>query len=93
MPEMGVDIDALHQLGVNYINNAENMKPFLQSLTNATQRMDQTGWQGQSRQYFDSLMQEYQADYVKLIASWETIGKAIQSSAQEFEQADTLYHK
>ena len=92
MPEMGVDIDALRQLSINYVNHAENMKPFLQSLTSATDRMDHSGWQGKSREYFDALMQEYQADFVKLIASWEAIGRAIQGSAQEFEQADSLYH-
>ena len=93
MANIQVNVRQLHAMAQNYKTHADNMKPYLQELSNETSALDTSCWTGQSKMHFDPLLEQYNTQLMHLIGSWENIAVAIEQAACSFEDADETYKR
>jgi WXG100 family type VII secretion target len=78
----------MRQLGQYFINLnetiANNIQPQIQNVSGQLEN----DWQGQSRYRFDQLYQDWRASTDRITQIGEDLGRHLQYTANQFEQAD-----
>jgi WXG100 family type VII secretion target len=88
MPTIHINTDQLRQLGqlFNQLNDQiqNQTEPQISNLTGQLEG----DWQGQSRYTYDNLYNDWRSTVDRIIQNGEDIGRHLQSTADQFEQAD-----
>ncbi len=88
MGTIHINTDQMRQLGQMFINLNEqikdNLEPQIQSMTNQLE----SDWQGQSRSVYDNMFNSWRSATSQIVQVGEDIGRHLQNTANQFEQAD-----
>jgi len=88
MATIHINTDLLRQLGQYFINLnetiANNIEPQIQNISGQLEN----DWQGQSRYRFDQLYQDWRSSTDRIAQIGEDLGRHLQYTADQFEQAD-----
>ena len=88
MATIHINTDLLRQLGQYFVNLndtiANNIQPQIQNVSGQLEN----DWQGQSRYRFDQLYQDWRTSTDRITQIGEDLGRNLQSTADQFEQAD-----
>ena len=89
MATIHINTDLLRQLGQYYIalNDAiqQNIQPAIHNLSSQIEN----DWQGQSRYTYDNMFNDWRTNVDRIIQTGEDIGRHLQNTATQFEQADS----
>jgi WXG100 family type VII secretion target len=89
MPTIHIDTDQLRQLGqlFNQLNDQiqNQIEPQINNLTGQLEN----DWQGQSRYTYDNMFNDWRSTVSRIVQNGEDIGRHLQSTADQFEQADS----
>ena len=88
MATIHINTDLLRQLGQVFyqLNDSiqSNIETQIQSYTNQVEG----DWQGVSRQTYEQLYQQWRTATANVVAAGEDLGRHLQTTATNFEQAD-----
>ncbi|HYU77108.1 MAG TPA: WXG100 family type VII secretion target [Ktedonobacteraceae bacterium] len=88
MATIHINTDLLRQLGQMFVqlnDQIQNqLEPQIQNVTNQLEN----DWQGQSRYRYDQMYNDWRTTTTRIIQTGEDLGRHLQNTAQQFEQAD-----
>ncbi|MHB8598190.1 MAG: WXG100 family type VII secretion target [Ktedonobacteraceae bacterium] len=83
-----VNTDLMRQLGQVFVQLNDQIQNQIEpNIQNNTSQLE-NDWQGISRQRFDDLMQQWRSATNQVVQTGEDLGRHLQSTAQQFENAD-----
>jgi WXG100 family type VII secretion target len=89
MATIHVDTDLLRQLGQKFVQLNDQIQsqtePQIQSVTGQLE----SSWQGQSRTRYEQMYQDWRAATSRIVTTGEDLGRHLQNTALQFEQADS----
>lgn len=88
MPTIHINTDLLRQLGNYFTQLNEQIQNQIQpQIHNLTSQIE-GDWQGQSRYTYDNLFNDWNSNVSRIIQNGEDLGRHLQNTANQFEQAD-----
>jgi WXG100 family type VII secretion target len=88
MPTIHINTDLLRQLGQHFNQLNEQVQNQIQPLIYNTAGQLEADWQGTSRHQFDSMYSDWHTQVDRIVASGQDISRHLQTTADQFEQAD-----
>ncbi len=88
MPTIHINTDQLRQLGQYFVNLNDQIQNQIEpQINNLTDQLE-NDWQGQSRNSYDNMFNDWRSTVNRIVQHGEDIGRHLQSTADQFEQAD-----
>ncbi len=88
MANIHVNTDLMRQLGQVFVQLNDNIRNQTEAQIQGNIGQLEGDWQGVSRQRFEQMFQDWRAAADQIVAKGEDIGRHLQNTAQQFEQAD-----
>ena len=88
MPTIHINTDLLRQLGQYYTQLNEQIQNQIQPQIHNLSTQLENDWQGQSRYTYDNLYNDWNSSVSRIIQNGEDLGRLLQNTATQFEQAD-----
>jgi len=88
MPTIHINTDLLRQLGQQFNQLNDQIQNQIQPQINNLSGQIEGDWQGQSRYTYDNLFNDWSSNVSRIVQNGEDLGRHLQSTADQFEQAD-----
>lgn len=88
MASIHVNTDLMRQLGQVFVQLNDQIRNQTEPQIQGHVGQLENDWQGVSRQRFEQMFQDWRAAAERIVAEGEDIGRHLQYTAQQFEQAD-----
>lgn len=88
MPTIHINTDQLRQLGQYFVQLNDQIQNQIEPQINNLTGQLENDWQGQSRYTYDNMFNDWRATVNRIVQNGEDIGRHLQSTADQFEQAD-----
>jgi len=88
MPTIHINTDQLRQLGQYFVQLNDQIQNQIEPQINNLTGQLENDWQGQSRYTYDNMFNDWRATVNRIVQNGEDIGRHLQTTADQFEQAD-----
>jgi WXG100 family type VII secretion target len=88
MPTIHINTDQLRQLGQYFVQLNDQIQNQIEPQINNLTGQLENDWQGQSRYTYDNMFNDWRATVNRIVQNGEDIGRHLQATADQFEQAD-----